>query len=235
MLFRSCTLDVDLEIGKLRFLPWPRLPTRSKRRCWIFSSRNARRHFSTGYFCADANCSRLEAGESQTFSVNYQVSPTVVTVAPYVATAGVSNTAILRGAGFLGFGVVNADNVREARAGNFGDSAGGWEPTAEHFLTAFREIHAGFRCPRFSHEVLLDERISHDLNLKKHGVEAIPLPALACAPSPDGAPIVLHDDIAASANNLRSFNSKDAVSSLRWVRLVHRAKPRRLGGSLSIR
>ena len=27
------------------------------------------------------------------------------------------------------------------------------------------EIHEGFRCPRFSHEVLLDERIVDDLNL----------------------------------------------------------------------
>ena len=72
------------------------------------------------------------------------------------------------------------------------------------------EIHAGFRCPRFSHEVLLDERIVDDLNLERHGVEFIPLPALVCAPSPDGAPLVLHDDAAASADGLRSFNSKDA-------------------------
>ena len=28
------------------------------------------------------------------------------------------------------------------------------------------EIHEGFRCPRFSHEVLLDERIVDDLNLE---------------------------------------------------------------------
>jgi phytoene dehydrogenase-like protein len=74
------------------------------------------------------------------------------------------------------------------------------------------EIHAGFRCPRFSHEVLLDERVAGDLNLGRYGLEFISLPALACAPSPDGAPIVLHDDVGASATNLRSFNSKDADS-----------------------
>jgi len=74
------------------------------------------------------------------------------------------------------------------------------------------EIHPGFRCPRFSHEVLLDEQIANDLNLKKHGLEILPLPALACAPSPDGAPIVLRDDVAASASNLRSFSPKDADS-----------------------
>jgi len=72
------------------------------------------------------------------------------------------------------------------------------------------EIHAGFRCPRFSHEVLIDKRIVSDLNLTRYGLEFIPLPARACAPSPDGDPIVLHDDIAASANNLRSLGAKDA-------------------------
>jgi len=72
------------------------------------------------------------------------------------------------------------------------------------------EIHAGFRCPRFSHEILIDERVATDLSLKRHGLELIPLPALACAPSPDGAPIVLHDDIAASATSLRSLGAKEA-------------------------
>jgi phytoene dehydrogenase-like protein len=71
------------------------------------------------------------------------------------------------------------------------------------------EIHAGFRCPRFSHEVLIDKRIAGDLNLESH-VEFITLPALACAPSPDSDPIVLHDDIAASAANLHSLGPKEA-------------------------
>jgi phytoene dehydrogenase-like protein len=72
------------------------------------------------------------------------------------------------------------------------------------------EIHPGFRCPRFSHEILLDRRIVDDLSLERHGLEFVQIPVLACAPSPDGAPVVLHDDVAVSASNLRSFNAKDA-------------------------
>lgn len=71
------------------------------------------------------------------------------------------------------------------------------------------EIHTGFRCPRFSHEVAIDARIVSDLNLKRH-IEFVTPPALACAPSPDGNPIVLHDDIAASATSLRALGAKDA-------------------------
>ncbi len=84
------------------------------------------------------------------------------------------------------------------------------------------EIHAGFRCPRFSHEILLDQRIVDDLNLERHGVELIALPALVCAPSPEGAPLVLHDDAAASAGGLRSFNSKDADAYVEFRTAVER-------------
>lgn len=59
----------------------------------------------TGYFCADASCSRVEAGNTQTVNVSYQISPQVDFVAPYVGIAGVSTTATLRGAGFQGFAI----------------------------------------------------------------------------------------------------------------------------------
>ncbi len=72
------------------------------------------------------------------------------------------------------------------------------------------EIHPGFRCPSLSHEILLDERIVGDLNLRAHGLEFIGLPTLACAPSPDGPALVLHEDADASAQSLRSVNAKDA-------------------------
>ena len=72
------------------------------------------------------------------------------------------------------------------------------------------EIHPGFRCPRLSHEILLDAQIVSDLDLRRHGVEFISLPALACAVSPDGPALVLHDDVSASVQALRSFNTKDA-------------------------
>jgi phytoene dehydrogenase-like protein len=72
------------------------------------------------------------------------------------------------------------------------------------------EIHPGFKCPRLSHEILLDEQIVSDLDLKRHGVEFIPVPALACAPSPGGPPLVLHDNTSASVESLRAINVKDA-------------------------
>jgi hypothetical protein len=57
----------------------------------------------TGYVCADAACSTFAAGNTETVSVKYQVSPIVRYVAPYVATAGTSAAAVIRGKGFLGF------------------------------------------------------------------------------------------------------------------------------------
>ncbi|MDY6944740.1 MAG: IPT/TIG domain-containing protein [Pseudomonadota bacterium] len=68
----------------------------------------------TGYTCADATCSKLSAGSTSTVSVNYQVSPTIQLVAPYVATAGAPNTVLIRGVGFRAF---NVTGVR------FGDTA----------------------------------------------------------------------------------------------------------------
>ncbi|HEU4695074.1 MAG TPA: NAD(P)/FAD-dependent oxidoreductase [Vicinamibacterales bacterium] len=72
------------------------------------------------------------------------------------------------------------------------------------------EIHPGFRCPSLSHEILVDEKVVGDLNLKQNGVELIPLPALVCAPSSNGHALVLHDDVGASVAALRSVNRKDA-------------------------
>jgi hypothetical protein len=57
----------------------------------------------TGYFCADAACSSLAAGNTQTIVVEYQISPVIQTVAPYVATADVSGSVIIRGVGFGSF------------------------------------------------------------------------------------------------------------------------------------
>jgi len=68
----------------------------------------------TGYTCADTTCSRMAAGSTATISVNYQVSPTLLSVAPYVETSGMSDTVILRGLGLRAF---NISGVR------FGDTA----------------------------------------------------------------------------------------------------------------
>jgi phytoene dehydrogenase-like protein len=72
------------------------------------------------------------------------------------------------------------------------------------------EIHPGFKCPSLSHEILLEEQIVTDLDLKRHGVDFLHVPMLACAPSPGGPPLVLHDDAAATVGALRTFNVRDA-------------------------
>src|SRR5690606_5240673 len=59
----------------------------------------------TAYFCGDAACSRLEAGETQTVNATYQVSPVVNDVAPKAAVAGTSANVVIRGVGFSGVSV----------------------------------------------------------------------------------------------------------------------------------
>ena len=84
------------------------------------------------------------------------------------------------------------------------------------------EIHPGFRCPSLSHEILLEKQIVGDLNLRRHGAEFIPLPALSCALSPDRPPLVLQDDIGASVQSLRSLNARDAEAYAEFRATVER-------------
>src|SRR5262245_52568910 len=72
------------------------------------------------------------------------------------------------------------------------------------------EIHPGFKCPTLSHEILLEEQIVSDLDLKQHGVDFIRVPTLACAPLPGGPPLVLHDDAVATVGASRTINAGDA-------------------------
>src|SRR5207247_461465 len=62
----------------------------------------------------------------------------------YAALEGLMHGKMVLGAGFRGFGVVTAENVRQADGSNFGDSAGEWKPTPEALLAALQELHAGF-------------------------------------------------------------------------------------------
>jgi hypothetical protein len=77
----------------------------------------------------------------------------------YAAMESLIQGKAILGAGFRGFGVVTAQNVREAIAANFGDSAGDWEPTAEALLAGFREVHAGFADPSRREEYCHLDRI----------------------------------------------------------------------------
>ncbi len=59
----------------------------------------------TGYSCADPTCSQPVSGNTQIVNVRYQIPPIVRFVAPYVVTAGVPGTVIIRGQGFQQFSV----------------------------------------------------------------------------------------------------------------------------------
>lgn len=85
----------------------------------------------TGYTCADSTCSRLSAGSTATVSVTYQISPSIQLVAPYVATAGVSDSVIIRGLGFRSF---NVSGVRfgDTAATSFTVNTSGTEIVATH-------------------------------------------------------------------------------------------------------
>lgn len=67
----------------------------------IFSSTLA----VTGYFCADAGCTSLRPGNTETVRVSYQISPLVRLVSPYVSAADTPGLVILRGYGFSRFAV----------------------------------------------------------------------------------------------------------------------------------
>lgn len=72
------------------------------------------------------------------------------------------------------------------------------------------EIHPGFRVPRYSHEVLLDERVQRDMNLTALGVVPIPIETRVCAPAPEGPPLRLLEDAAASVDGLHARHPRDA-------------------------
>ncbi len=59
----------------------------------------------TGYSCGDPTCKVPVPGNTQIVNVAYQIPPVVRFVAPYVATAGVPGTAVIRGQGFQKFSI----------------------------------------------------------------------------------------------------------------------------------
>jgi phytoene dehydrogenase-like protein len=115
------------------------------------------------------------------------------------------NTAIVIGGGHNGlvaaFHLAKAGvqtTVLEARA----DVGGG-------ALTS--EIHPGFRCPTLTHEVLLQRTVVRDMELAKHGLELLESPVHTASLSAAG-PLVLHDDVRQSQENIRAFSHRDAAA-----------------------
>jgi hypothetical protein len=97
----------------------------------------------TPYFCANSGCSSLTAGETRTVRMRYQISPMVVNVTPYVATANTSDSVIISGVGFSSFAPTGV---------RFGDVA-----ATEFLVVADNEIRATHPAlPAGSYEIQIE-------------------------------------------------------------------------------
>jgi glycosyltransferase involved in cell wall biosynthesis len=68
----------------------------------------------------------------------------VVVGASYAVLEAMMQGAAVIGAGFWGYGPVDATNLFEAMKTNFGDSGGDWPMTPENFLAALRELRTAW-------------------------------------------------------------------------------------------
>jgi phytoene dehydrogenase-like protein len=84
------------------------------------------------------------------------------------------------------------------------------------------DLHPGFRCPTLSHEILLHGRIAREMDVRRHGVEFLTPSAHVCALSPDGAALVLWNDISRSVEGLKSRSSHDAEAYPRFREAIER-------------
>jgi phytoene dehydrogenase-like protein len=83
------------------------------------------------------------------------------------------------------------------------------------------ELGRGLRVPALAHTVgRLRPSVQRDLDLKRHGLSLMAPDVRAFAPSPDGSAVVLWDDVARTADGLRSRSSADADGYPRFDRLV---------------
>jgi phytoene dehydrogenase-like protein len=78
------------------------------------------------------------------------------------------------------------------------------------------EIGPGFHVTALSHEILLDNQIFAAKDLRQHGVELISPDADVCAVSLDGAPLVLWNDDARTAEGLRARQPRDGDMFLKF-------------------
>jgi phytoene dehydrogenase-like protein len=88
------------------------------------------------------------------------------------------------------------------------------------------EIAPGVRAPILAHRAALDAVIARELELGRHGLVVLPSPARACGIADDGRALVVWNDIARTARDIRAFSAADAdrypefVTSLRATTAV---------------
>jgi len=85
------------------------------------------------------------------------------------------------------------------------------------------ETAPGFRCPTLSHDVLVHDQIFAEMELGRHGVHLIAAELDICALSPDGAPLILWNNHARTADGLRARRPRDGDAFLKFRDGVDRA------------
>ena len=72
------------------------------------------------------------------------------------------------------------------------------------------EIAPGFRCPAVTHTVPMDRALVRTLGLERHGLQIVSPGAHVFAPTMDGAGLVLWNDAARAAQEIKRFSTRDA-------------------------
>jgi phytoene dehydrogenase-like protein len=81
-------------------------------------------------------------------------------------------------------------------------------------------IYPGFKVPAFSHEILLHERISREMNLAAHGLQWIEQDVDACALSCETPPLVIYTDASRTADAWRAAHRVDASVWPRYLKTL---------------
>ncbi|MCI0348590.1 MAG: NAD(P)/FAD-dependent oxidoreductase [Acidobacteriales bacterium] len=75
------------------------------------------------------------------------------------------------------------------------------------------EFHPGFRCSTLAHFAgPLREDIAREMQLQRHGLQALRPEVQACALTPEGRSLVLFDDVEKSAGEIAGFSRKDGAA-----------------------
>jgi phytoene dehydrogenase-like protein len=85
-------------------------------------------------------------------------------------------------------------------------------------MSVTEEFHPGFRCSTLADSAgPLLPQVRKDLQLERHGVELIKPAVRVCAPSPDGPPVCVYEDVERTVSQLTRLSPKDAASYPEFV------------------
>lgn len=101
--------------------------------------------------------------------------------ASYCALEAIMQGVAVVGAGFWGYGIIDAENLRDAMTWNFGDVGGEWEMSRGNFAAALRTLHEKWSLPDQREQYWRLDRLieeEHSLERVARRIEAIYLQVL---------------------------------------------------------